>query len=185
MESQWTPETLETDLRGQNSMSCGVLYIMGKFLERRCLKWARIAHLDIWNTSYGQKKGPGVELPVWLPTRKGRESTRFTWLQTTCHILLKSSWRELQLCFRPCFDPRSARKVMGLQSRGSPSWRDFGTPSRESRERKVIWMWAPWRGVEYTIRGKVMASPSLGRGESCVSVLPMARSSTKGAPTMH
>jgi len=26
-------------------------------LKRKCLKWARIAHLDIWNTSYGQKKG--------------------------------------------------------------------------------------------------------------------------------
>jgi hypothetical protein len=38
-------------------MSCGVLYIIGKLLKRRCLKWARIAHLDIWNTSYGQKKG--------------------------------------------------------------------------------------------------------------------------------
>jgi hypothetical protein len=25
--------------------------------ERRCLKWARIAHSDICNTSYGQKKG--------------------------------------------------------------------------------------------------------------------------------
>jgi len=32
-------------------------YIIGKLLERRCLKWARIAHLDIWNISYGQKKG--------------------------------------------------------------------------------------------------------------------------------
>jgi hypothetical protein len=28
-----------------------------KILKRRCLKWARIAHWDIWNTSYGQKKG--------------------------------------------------------------------------------------------------------------------------------
>jgi hypothetical protein len=35
----------------------GDLYIIGKLLKRRCLKWARIAHLDIWNTSYGQKKG--------------------------------------------------------------------------------------------------------------------------------
>jgi hypothetical protein len=26
-------------------------------LKRRCLKWARIAHSDICNTSYGQKKG--------------------------------------------------------------------------------------------------------------------------------
>jgi len=74
---------------------------------------------------------------------------------------------------------------MGLQSRGSPSWRDFRTPTWESRERKAIWMWAPWRGPEYTIRGKVVASPSPRCGESCMSVLPMARPSTKGAPTMH
>ncbi len=32
-------------------------YIIGKLLERRCLKWARIAHSSIWNTSYGQTKG--------------------------------------------------------------------------------------------------------------------------------
>jgi len=38
-------------------MSYGVLYIIGKLLERRYLKWALIAHLDIRNTSYGQKKG--------------------------------------------------------------------------------------------------------------------------------
>jgi hypothetical protein len=38
-------------------MDCGVLYIIGKLLKRRYLKWTRIAHLDIWNTSYGQKKG--------------------------------------------------------------------------------------------------------------------------------
>jgi hypothetical protein len=105
------------------------------------------------------KEGPGVELPFWLLTRKSRESTRNSWLQTTCHIPLESSWQELQLCFRPHFDPRSARKVMGLQSRGSPGWRDFGTLTRESRERKVIWMLALWRGPEYTIRGKVVASP--------------------------
>ncbi len=116
----------------------------------------------IWNTSYGQKKGPGVELPVWLPTRKSQESTQFTWLQTTWHIPLESSRRELQLCFRPHFDPRSAREVMRLQSPGSPGWRDFGTPMRESWERKAIWMWAPWRGAEYTIRGKVVTSPKSG-----------------------
>jgi len=57
MESQWTPETSESDYRGQTSIDCGVLYINGKILKRRCLKWARIAHSDICNTSYGQKKG--------------------------------------------------------------------------------------------------------------------------------
>jgi hypothetical protein len=33
------------------------IYIIGKILKWRCLKWACITHLDIWNTSYGQKKG--------------------------------------------------------------------------------------------------------------------------------
>jgi hypothetical protein len=57
MESRWTPETSKSNLRGQNSMACGVFYIIEKLLKRKCLKWARIAHSDIWNTSYGQKKG--------------------------------------------------------------------------------------------------------------------------------
>jgi hypothetical protein len=54
---------------------------------------------------------------------------------------------------------------MGLQSPGSPAGWDFGTPvreSQESQERKAIWMWVPWRVTEYTIRGKVVASPKFG-----------------------
>jgi len=57
MESRWTPETSKSDCKGQNPMACGILYIIGKLLERICLKWVHIVHLDIWNTSYGQKKG--------------------------------------------------------------------------------------------------------------------------------
>jgi len=57
MKSRWIPETSESDCRGQTSMSCGVLYIIRKLLKRKCLKWAPIAHLNIWNTRYGQKKG--------------------------------------------------------------------------------------------------------------------------------
>jgi len=33
------------------------LYHWKKVLKRRCLKWAHMTHLDIWNISYGQKKG--------------------------------------------------------------------------------------------------------------------------------
>jgi hypothetical protein len=57
MESRWTPKTSESDCKGQKPMAYGVFYIIGKLLKLRCLKWARIAHSDIWNTSYGQKKG--------------------------------------------------------------------------------------------------------------------------------
>jgi hypothetical protein len=56
LESQWTPESLEGDCKGQNSLDWKVLYIIGKLLERNCLKWAHMTHLDTWNTIYGQKK---------------------------------------------------------------------------------------------------------------------------------
>jgi hypothetical protein len=52
-----TPETLENDCRGQNISDLRVLYIIGKLLKFRCLKWARMTHLDICSTSYGKKKG--------------------------------------------------------------------------------------------------------------------------------
>jgi hypothetical protein len=35
------------------------------------------------------------------------------------------------------------------------------------------------------MRGKVVASPSPGHGESCEYELPMARPSTKSGPSMH
>jgi hypothetical protein len=41
-------------------------------------------------------------------------------------------------------------------------------------------MWASWRGVEYTIRGKVMAFPQVWAVMSLVSSsLPVTRPSTK------
>ncbi len=57
LEFQWTPKSSKSNYRGQNSLDWGVSYIIGKLLERKCLKWARMTHLDIWNTSYDQKKG--------------------------------------------------------------------------------------------------------------------------------
>jgi hypothetical protein len=56
MEFRWTPEISKSDFKGQNSMACDNFYIIGKLLECKCPKWVCIAHLDIWNTSYGQKK---------------------------------------------------------------------------------------------------------------------------------
>jgi hypothetical protein len=56
-ESIGTPKTSEFDCRGQNTSHCGVLHITGKLLKRRCRKWARMNHLDIYSTSYAKKKG--------------------------------------------------------------------------------------------------------------------------------
>ncbi len=57
LKSQWTFESSEGDYRGQNPLNLIVLYTIGKILKLKCIKWACMTHLDIWNTSYGQKKG--------------------------------------------------------------------------------------------------------------------------------
>jgi hypothetical protein len=108
------------------------------------------------------KEGLWVKLVIWLPTTKSWELTQFPHVQMACDILLKSSRQRLQLCFRPHLNQRFTRKVMAPQSHKSPNLGNFKTPTWESRDKKVIWMWAPWRGVEYTIRGKVVVFPKFG-----------------------
>jgi len=57
LEFRWTHKFSKSDYKGQNSMDWEVPYIIEKFFERRCLKWAPMTHLDIWNINYGKKKG--------------------------------------------------------------------------------------------------------------------------------
>jgi hypothetical protein len=47
LESRWIPELIEGDCRGRNLMDWGVLYVTEKLLKCKCLKWARMTHLDI------------------------------------------------------------------------------------------------------------------------------------------
>ncbi len=56
----WSPSGLSNFQRaivGVKTHHWRVLYINEKLLKCRCLKWVRMTHLDIWVTSYGQKKG--------------------------------------------------------------------------------------------------------------------------------
>jgi len=57
LESSGTPEHLEFDNRGQNTLHWGVLGVIGKVLKCRCPKCPRIGHLDIYSPSYGKKSG--------------------------------------------------------------------------------------------------------------------------------
>jgi len=50
-------------------------------------------------------------------------------------MVLESSRRELQDCFRPHLNKRSEQKVMDAQSLGTPTRDSFGTPLWESREK--------------------------------------------------
>jgi hypothetical protein len=58
LESSGTPECSVLNSKAQNTSQWGVLGVIGKVLKRRYRKWPRIGHLDIWSSSYGQKKGP-------------------------------------------------------------------------------------------------------------------------------
>ncbi len=57
LESSGTPELLKFNNKGQNTSHWGVLYTLEKVLKIKCPKWPRMSHLDIYNPSYGQKKG--------------------------------------------------------------------------------------------------------------------------------
>ncbi len=46
LESRRSPKFLENNFRGQNPSDGRVLYIIGKFLELRCLKWSHMTHLE-------------------------------------------------------------------------------------------------------------------------------------------
>ncbi len=50
------------------------------------------------------------------------------------HTVGKLSMR-LQLCFKPHFNPTSKREVMGPQSRRSPNFGNFRTPTWEFRDK--------------------------------------------------
>jgi len=57
LESWWPSKPSKRDFIGQNPLDSKILYVIGKLLECRFLKWACMTHLDTSNTSYGQKKG--------------------------------------------------------------------------------------------------------------------------------
>jgi len=51
---------------------------------------------------------------------------------------------------------------------------------------KAIWMWASWKGIEYTIRGEGGGFPQVRDVVSLMNPsLPMARPNTKIVQIMH
>jgi hypothetical protein len=56
-----------------------------------------------------------------LPTTKSRESTRSWCVQVECDTPLESSWRELQICFKPHPNSRFKPEVMSSQNLRNPN----------------------------------------------------------------
>jgi hypothetical protein len=59
-------------------------------------------------------------------------------VQVASHIKLEISRWELQLCFRPHLNWRSAHKIMGPQSRKNLNFGNFETPIRDSWDKMTF-----------------------------------------------
>jgi hypothetical protein len=119
------------------------------------------------------KEGLIVKLAIWLPTTKIQESSRFPHVQVICDIPLASFQQGLQLCFRPHLNRRSARKIMNPQScesLGTKCHLDVGLV-----ERYRVYYKGEGGGFPKVQAMVSHMNPSL----------PMARPSTKNAPTIH
>jgi hypothetical protein len=125
------------------------------------------------------KEGSGVKLAVWLPTIKSQESTRPRCVQVECDTPLESSWGELQVFFRPHPNRRFELGVMSFQSPKSPNRDNFETPPWESWDKKPFGCKCCGQTQRILYGGRWWLSPSLGRGESSESVLPVACPNTK------
>jgi hypothetical protein len=128
------------------------------------------------------KEGPGVKLPVWLPTTKSQEWTSSWRLLRECDTALKSSWRELQLLFRPCPDSSLKRGAMSIQSSRTPTRDSFGTPTWESREKEPLGCSLGGELQSILYGGRWWLPPNPSRDESCVSKCPWLVPTPKGVP---
>jgi hypothetical protein len=155
LESRWIPKSSKGNCRGQHPLAWRLFYIIGNLLKRRCLKCARITHLDIWNTSYDQMKSrkSNWQFDSWpLKAANRPDSLVFRWRATHREKVLHKGYNF-------ALDLIVIRGLPKLLESKLWEFRDshLGIPGQND-----IWMWPPWRGAEYTIRGKVVASPKSG-----------------------
>jgi hypothetical protein len=158
----------ECKSRGQNPSVWKDFYIIEKVLKRRCLQWACMSHLDIWSTNYDQKKGQESNWRFEYWSLKVRNRPNF-W---ACRQRAIYSWKALDQGYNFASDlikieslhlKLCAPKIVRVLTVGI-SRLALGSP-----ETKCHLDVALWRTAENTIRGKVVASPSPGRDESCES----------------
>jgi hypothetical protein len=154
LESRWTQKFLESDCRGHNPLDWGVPYIIGNILERRCLKWARMTHLDIWNTSYDQKKGWESNWQFDSRPFKGYNHLAFLEFKWRVTYHWKSFDEGYNFFLNRILIGGLHTKLWDPKVTEVPT---LGVPGQNA-----IWMWASCRGTKYTIRGKVVSSPKSG-----------------------
>jgi hypothetical protein len=173
---KWTPESSKRDWRAQNSLPQKVIYVFGNLLKRKCLKWACIAHLDICDTSYGQKKGheSNWQFDSWALKVGNRPNF------VACRQHATYCWKDLNdgyNCALNLIVIRGLhRKLCALKIIGIPDVGISGLPLGSLGTKSHLDV-APMERPKVYYKGE--------GGGSCMSGLPVVHSSTKSAPTMH
>jgi hypothetical protein len=163
---KWILEFLERDYKGQNPSTWRVFYIIEKLLKLRCLKWVRISHLDVWNTSYDHKKGreSNWQLDSW--PLKVKNWPDFL----TCRWCATYYWKALDKGYNFAWDLIAiqglhtklwATKVARVSILGM-SRLSFGSPGTKCH----LDVAPVERHREYYKGGRWWLPPSLGPGES-------------------
>jgi len=125
-------------------------------------------------TKLWAKEGPGVKLPIWLPTTKSRESTSSRRCLKEYNTALENSRWELQLWFRIRPYLSLGRRDMPIQSPGTATW--------ESREKEPFGCSLCGETQRILYGGRWWLPPSLGRGESSSPSCPWLVPTPKGVP---
>jgi len=123
MESWWTPETSESDLKGQNLMACGVLYNIGKLLERRCQKGLALL---IWTSETQVMAKRRVESQIGNEKVKNRPDL------LSCRQRATYRWKALNESYNFALERTSIRgllaKLWGSKFAGVPIGANSGLP---------------------------------------------------------
>jgi hypothetical protein len=159
-------------------MAWRVLYIIGKLLEFKCLKSACMTRSDIWNTSYGQKKGRESN---WqfdfrpLKVRNRPDFVAFKWCATY-------RWKTLDKGYNFALNIISIRglhaKLWGPQSHESLNFGNFGPKCHLDVglvERHKVYYKGEGHGFPQVWDVVSLVSPSLA----------VVSPNTKNVPTMH
>jgi hypothetical protein len=185
LKSKWTPKSSESDWKGQNSLDWSIPYIIGRLLERKCLKWVCITHLDIWNTSYGQKKGWKSNWQFDSQPLKVKNRPDFL----VCKWHATYRWKVLNKSYNFALNIISIGglkiKLWAFKVTRVPSLGILGLPLGSPETKCHLDVALVERHRVY-YKGEGGGFPQVRAVVSLVSPnLPVAHPSTKSAPTMH
>jgi hypothetical protein len=170
---KWTPMLGVGVPNGLPNLQSAIAKVKTHHLKEFFISFENYWNVDFWN---------GLSLAIWtsktqvMAKRKAKSQTgrQFdsrplkvgNWPDFfTCRRCATYQWKALDKGYNFVSDLITIRgfhaKFTPPKLRKSQLW-EFRYSHLGVLGQKVIWMWPPWRGTKYTIKGKVVASPKSG-----------------------